>query len=57
VPAVDDCRTPPHTATQRRQVLGVPPEGASAVRMAVQPIVDWLQEAESDGSSEEDSDE
>jgi hypothetical protein len=37
-------------------VLGVPADGASAVRKAVQPIIDWLHEAESDDSDSDDDD-
>lgn len=43
-----------HTPTH--QVLGVPADGASAVRKAVQPIIDWLHEAESDDSDSDDDD-
>jgi hypothetical protein len=38
------------------KVLGVPPEAATAVRIAAKPFVDWLAEA-SDEEDDEDSDE
>lgn len=39
------------------QVLGVPAESAAAVRKAVQPLIDWLEEASSEESDEEEDDE
>ena len=36
------------------QVLGVPADAAAALRKAVQPIIDWLEEASSEEESDED---
>jgi hypothetical protein len=37
-------------------VLGVSPEDAKAIRDAAQPIVQWLEEAETDDDSSEEED-
>lgn len=39
------------------KVLGVPADGAAAVRKGVAPVVEWLHEAESDEEDEEDDEE
>jgi len=39
------------------QLLGVPAESAAAVRKAVQPLIDWLEEASSEEESDEEEDE
>jgi len=39
------------------QVLGVTSEDAKALRQAVAPVVEWLQEAEEDESNSDEADE
>jgi translation initiation factor 5 len=46
-----------HARKDAAKMLGVPADGAAAVRKGVQQVVDWLQEAESDEVSEEESEE
>eukprot|EP00878_Enallax_costatus_P016553 GHUV01017368.1.p1 GENE.GHUV01017368.1~~GHUV01017368.1.p1 ORF type:complete len:208 (+),score=106.49 GHUV01017368.1:316-939(+) len=46
-----------HARRDAAKMLGVPADGAAAVRKGVQQVVDWLQQAESDEVSEEESDE
>ena len=43
-----------HAKAGAGAVVGVAPAAGAAVREAAQPIVDWLREAESDDSEEED---
>lgn len=43
-----------HAKSGAGAVVGVAPAAGAAVREAAKPIVDWLREAESDDSEEED---
>lgn len=43
--------------TDAAKVLGVEPEAAAAVRAVAKPLVEWLQEAESEDESDDDDDE
>jgi hypothetical protein len=43
-----------HGRVDAAKALGVGPEGARAVRAAVAPVVEWLQEGEEDSDEEED---
>jgi hypothetical protein len=46
-----------HGRADAAKVLGVLPPSAAAVRKGVQPVVDWLEEAESDEEDEEEEEE
>lgn len=46
-----------HGKQDAAKLLGVPAESAAAVRKAVQPLIDWLEEASSEEESDEEEDE
>lgn len=46
-----------HGRADAAKALGVDAAGAKAVRAAVQPVVEWLQEGEEDSDEDEDDDE
>eukprot|EP00879_Flechtneria_rotunda_P006464 GHRR01006793.1.p1 GENE.GHRR01006793.1~~GHRR01006793.1.p1 ORF type:complete len:331 (+),score=124.63 GHRR01006793.1:1592-2584(+) len=45
-----------HGRADAAKVLDVPADGAASVRKAVQPVIDWLQEAESDEEEDDSGD-